>query len=154
MYVCLWDSPWGHGGAKVMCVWQIRPIIVANVYGAPDRLHVTWLCSRTASHAPVNTSVPGRPPQCALATPPPPPTTHTHTHTSIHNHQPHETKSTDCGNHACVCVSVWGGVCDDRCWCCRGAAAGPDMEADEAGDCRTLYRYLVQLGHLRWVSEL
>lgn len=37
---------------------QIRTTIMGNICGAPDRLHVTWLSSQTASYASVTVKMP------------------------------------------------------------------------------------------------
>lgn len=51
-FFCLTQTPRGTH------VWQIRPTITGSVCGTPDRLHVTWLSSRTTSYAPVTTAMP------------------------------------------------------------------------------------------------
>lgn len=55
-------------------VWQIRPTIMGNVCGVPDRLHVTWLDSHTTSYAPVAMAMPGgqSPPPFKTVDPHPP----------------------------------------------------------------------------------
>lgn len=72
------EHVWGFSGCLTHTprgtrVWQIRPTIMGNVCGTPDRLHVTWLSSRTASYAPVTTAMPrGRsPPPFVTADPHP-----------------------------------------------------------------------------------
>lgn len=52
VFFCLTQTPRGTH------VWQIRPTITGSVCGTPDRLHVTWLSSRTTSYAPVTTAMP------------------------------------------------------------------------------------------------